>query len=203
MIILELVTIVVKNVGVNECGRLKAHADCKIVSDLITLDRIKVNRFALDGGVIISKIMQIEKERKIEFEHVHVRTKSYNAESGHSYEKKLMLECDNIAKEVRLKCNNEVLNNNIQFRGNVSLNHKGRCYDRKISEIIKKLDSSKNLGEYLQDEHGKQWWLIAVEAREGFTKSTKNKIKCASGINVHRERIKMIDKGNMHAVCPE
>ena len=58
-----------KNIGANEHGKLKACADCKIVSDMLKLDRIKASQFALDGGVIISKIMKIKRECKIEFEH--------------------------------------------------------------------------------------------------------------------------------------
>ena len=84
---LDLVTTGVKNIGANERGKLKVHADCKIVSDILTLDRTKESKFTLDGGAIISKITQIEKECKIEFEHVHVRTKNDNDESGHGYEK--------------------------------------------------------------------------------------------------------------------
>ena len=63
------------------------HADCKIVSDLLRLDRTKAIQFALDRGAIIIKIIQIEKECEIEFECAHARTKNDNDESGHSYEK--------------------------------------------------------------------------------------------------------------------
>ena len=84
---LDLVTTVVRNTGVNESGKLKACTDCKIVSDLLTFDRIKASQFALNGGAIIIEIAQIEKGCKIEFEYVHVRTKNDNDESGHSYEK--------------------------------------------------------------------------------------------------------------------
>ena len=42
-----------------------------------------------------------------------------------------------------------------------------------------------------------------MEAREGFKKSTESQIKCAAAIIVHGERIKVIDKGNRYAVCPE
>ena len=94
--------------------------------------------------------------------HVHVRTKNDNDESGHSYEKNLMIECDNIAKEVRLKFTNDAINDNVKFRVTVSLKHKYRCYDRKLSEVIKKIDISKNLEEYLQDKHGEKWRLIDV-----------------------------------------
>ena len=51
-----------KNVEENEHGRLKVCADCKIVSDLLTLDMVKASQFALDSGVIISKNVQVENE---------------------------------------------------------------------------------------------------------------------------------------------
>ena len=35
-----------------------------------------------------------------------------------------------------------------------------------------------------------------------FASSTVSQIKCAVGLNVHGERIKFIDKSNMHACCP-
>ena len=70
---------------------------------MLALDRIKAIQFTLDGGVIISKIIQLEKECNIEFEHVHERTKSDNNESGCSYEKKLTIEYDEIATELLLK----------------------------------------------------------------------------------------------------
>ena len=61
-----------------------------------------------------------------------------------------------------MKYKNDVINDNVQFRGNVSLKHKERHYDRKISEVIKKLDISKNLEACFQDEHGEQWRFILV-----------------------------------------
>ena len=71
-----LVTTVVRNIGANESGKIKACTDCKIVSYILTLDRTKASQFALDGGGIISKTIQIEKECKIEFEYTHVRTRN-------------------------------------------------------------------------------------------------------------------------------
>ena len=106
-----------------------------------------------------------------------------------------------MAKEVRLKCDADVINANSQVRGNVSLKHKNKYYDRKSSEVIKKLDSSKNVKDFFQDKHGGKWNLIDMEARERFTKSIESQIKCATRLNAHGERIKVIDKGNMHAVC--
>ena len=84
---LDLITTVVRNTGANESGKLKVCTDCKIVSDMLSLERIKASQFSLDGGGISSKIMQLENECKFEFEHVHVKTRNDNNESGHSYEK--------------------------------------------------------------------------------------------------------------------
>ena len=41
-----------------------------------------------------------------------------------------------------------------------------------------------------------------TEAREWFSNSTASKIKCMAGINMHGERIKLIDKKNRHADRP-
>ena len=43
---------------------------------------------------------------------------------------------------------------------------------------------------------------IYMEARIGFVNSTVIKIKYAAGLNMHVERIKMIDKSNAHAKFP-
>ena len=58
---------------------------------MITIDRTKASRFSLDSGGIISKITQLENECTIDFEHVHVRNKNDDKESGNSYEKELVL----------------------------------------------------------------------------------------------------------------
>ena len=49
LITLDLVTTVVRNIVTEEGGKLKLFTDCKITCDLLTLDRIKANQFALDG----------------------------------------------------------------------------------------------------------------------------------------------------------
>ena len=38
-----------------------------------------------------------------------------------------------------------------------------------------------------------------IETREWFSNSTESKIKCAAGISVRRERIKLIDKRNRNS----
>ena len=56
--------------------------------------------------------------------------------------------------------------------------------------------------DHFRDEHGENWHLIDVEAREGFSSSTTSQMKCAAGLSVHGERAKNIDKSNTHARCP-
>ena len=73
---------------------------------------------------------------------------------------------------------------------------------KKKSEVIKKIDSAKNLEEYFQNNYEEKWSSIDVEAREGFSDSTASKIKCATGNNMHGERIKLMHKKNRHADFP-
>ena len=58
------------------------YTDCTFLCDLLTSENIKAIQLALDCIFIMSKIIEIEKESKIEFEHIHVRTKNDNDESG-------------------------------------------------------------------------------------------------------------------------
>ena len=159
LIILDLVATVVRNVGAKQRGKFKVYTDCKVTCDVLTLDRIKASQFALDGGGIISKITQLERESYIEFEHMHVKTRKDNEELGYAYEKKLVLEYDSIAKEARAKCSDNKVIDEVKTRGNVSLKHKRKYYDKKISEVIKKIDSEKCITEYFQDKHGENWCL--------------------------------------------
>ena len=55
--IFDLVATVVRNLGATKKGKLKVCTDCKVICDVLMLDRIKSSQFALDGGGIISKIV--------------------------------------------------------------------------------------------------------------------------------------------------
>ena len=48
-----------ENIGVNEHGRLKVYTDYNVFSDLLTLKRTKASHLALDGGYVISKIIEM------------------------------------------------------------------------------------------------------------------------------------------------
>ena len=65
----------------------------------------------------------------------------------------MVLECDSKANDVRRKCvHNETIENDLVLR-NVSLKCKKKHLDKKISEVIKKIDSSRNIKECFQDKH--------------------------------------------------
>ena len=76
------------------------------------------------------------------------------------------------------------------------------CYEKKISEVVKNIDSEECIKECLHDKHGDKWNLIDIEARKGFSNNTVSQIKCTVGLNVCGERAKNIDKSNEHACCP-
>ena len=82
MIMLDLVTTVVRIIGTKGRGKLKVFTDCKAMCDVLILDRTKASPFSLDGGGIISKIIQLENDSDIEFEHAHVKTRNDNEERG-------------------------------------------------------------------------------------------------------------------------
>ena len=42
-----------------------------------------------------------------------------------------MLECDSMAKEAWMKCDDKEIIDNVQVRGNLSLKHENKNYDKK------------------------------------------------------------------------
>ena len=75
---LNLVEIVAWNVKGHDEVKIKAHADCYKVWELITADKLKASQFSGDGGSITSNISELESKTKIEFEYLHVKTKNGN-----------------------------------------------------------------------------------------------------------------------------
>ena len=183
--------IVAKNVGHIDAGLLNMCTDYKVAEEMLTADALKAIKCALDGRSSISKIIEIEKKINVQFECMCVKTKQDMKEIGDSHGKKLVLECDDKAKEERLKCEGEHKNDNVRVRGNVCLKHRDTHFEIKIIEAIKKIDNTKKLEERFQDKHGEKWLIIGIEAREGFSNSTTSKIKCVANINMHGERTKI------------
>ena len=72
-------------------------------------------------------------------------------------------------------------------------------YDKKISEVVKNVNSEECTKECFQDRCGENQNLIVIEAREGFVNDTVSQMKCAAGLNVHGKRAKDIDESNARA----
>ena len=143
-----------KNVGSDDYGMLKMCADCEVVCDLLIIERLNVSQLELDGGSVISKIIETEKNIKVEFEYIHAITKKDNDERGNGHGNNLVLERDYKAREERVKIENEHKNINIRFRVNVCLKHWDRHCERKISKLIKKIDIMRKVEECFQKKHG-------------------------------------------------
>ena len=63
LIILDLVKTMAQNVAQDGAGLLNTCTYCKVVWEMLTVDRLKARQCALDGGSTISKIIEIEKKR--------------------------------------------------------------------------------------------------------------------------------------------
>ena len=132
---------------------------------------------------------------------MRVKTSSDEVTTGRDCERKSVLECDRKAKEIREMCQDYEVIDKIKCKGNVSVKHNFQHCEKKVSEVVKTIDSDMKLKEYLQDKYGDKWTHIDIEARTGFVNSTVNKIKCAAGLNMYGERVKLIDKTNAHVCC--
>ena len=67
---------------------------------------------------------------------------------------------------------------------------------------MQKIDSMTNLEEYVQNKYGEKWTCIDLNFRNMFSQSSASKIKCAAGLNMYGERIKLIDKRNWYVDFP-
>ena len=75
MIVFDLVQRAWRNMKIENEGLLKIYLDYKIKWEMLTADRLKVSQCAMDGDSIINKIIESEKESKVQFEHTHMREK--------------------------------------------------------------------------------------------------------------------------------
>ena len=93
------------------------HIDCKKEWEMITSDSLKASQLTGDGGSIISKILKVERKSNVEFKHVYVRTTVVSASGESDKGLKMVLKCDKLAKEERLKCVVENRMNNKEVEG--------------------------------------------------------------------------------------
>ena len=66
------------NIGIEEELLLKVQTGFKVVHEFLITERLKESQFVLDGGSIISKIIETEMKSNVQFEYVHVKTKQNN-----------------------------------------------------------------------------------------------------------------------------
>ena len=74
---------------------------------MVTSDRLKASIFAVDEGSIIIKILEVEWKSNAEFEHIHVRRTEGNENGENNKGLKMVLKCDNLVKEERVKRHDE------------------------------------------------------------------------------------------------
>ena len=137
----------------------------------------------------------------MQFECVHVKTTKEIEETHTSKGKIIVLKCDLKSKEERVKCEEQHKNERIAVRGNIGLQFRNRLHESRVTKVIKKMDSMKNLEEHVQKKHREKWKHIDLKAREFFSKITLSKIKCAAGLRIHVERMKLEDKKNKNDYC--
>ena len=102
-ILFALVNVVESSMRGYEEGKIKMYMDCKKMWEMVTSDSLKASQLAGDGGSIISKILEVENKSNIEFEYIHVRTTEESVSGENKERLKMVLKCDKLAKEERLK----------------------------------------------------------------------------------------------------
>ena len=105
------------------------------------------------------------------------------------------------AKEERIKCVTEHTNEKIITKRKIIIKCRNEISENQISEAIKNIDSRRNSEEYAQNKCGANWEHVDIDARDSFLHSTASMIKCAVGVSMHGERIKLIDKRNKNTEC--
>ena len=66
----------------------------------------------------------------------------------------VVLKYDKKSKEERAKCEEQCKNERVGVRGNVKLRFRKRLCERRVSEVIKTVDSARNLEERMQNKCG-------------------------------------------------
>ena len=71
-------------------------------------------------------------------------------------------------------------------------------HERRVREVIKKVDNMRNLEEYMQHKNEEKWEHVDAKAKNSFAKITTSKVKITAGMNMHGERIKIIRNNNKY-----
>ena len=104
---------------------------------MVTSNRLKASQLVGDGGSISSKMLEVERRLKIEFELIHMRT-TEGSESGENTKGlKMLLKCDKLAKEECVKCMDENVTHDKEVEGNMSLEVGNINLEKSVVEVIK------------------------------------------------------------------
>ena len=69
----------------------------------------------------------------------------------------------------------------------------------RVSETVKTVDSVRNVEEHMKNKPGKGRSMFTPKTRDSLAKILTIKVNIVAGMNVHGERIKMMEKRNEHA----
>ena len=113
----------------------------------------------------------------------------------------MVLKCDMKSKKERVKFKEQCTNERISAREKTGLKFRNKTHEPIISEIEKNIDSTRNIEDRMQNEHGETSKHIDLSARVHFSKITLSVIKCSAGLSMCCERMKIIDKKSDHVEC--
>ena len=118
LIVLDLAQPVSRNMRNENEGNFKIHVDWKLVWAILVADRFKASQCAMDRGSIINKIIEIERESKVSFEHTRVKITNELENTDNGKGKTLVLKCDMKSKKWKNKMWRSMWKVNNKFKRN-------------------------------------------------------------------------------------
>ena len=88
------------------------------------------------------------------------------------------------------------------MRVNERLRFRNRFHEIRLSEVIKTIDSTRNLKELMENKCGEQWVCVDAKARDSLAKDKSRTAKFSAGMSMCGGRIKLIDKNNKNTDFP-
>ena len=80
-----------------------------------------------------------------------MKTTKEAEEIDNSKGKIMLLKCDLKSKEERVQCEDKCENERAGAKGNIGLQCRNRSCERRTSHVFKRIDSMRNLEEYMQN----------------------------------------------------
>ena len=108
----------------------------------------------MDEGSIISKALEIKRKSKTQFEHMHEKTTKEVEETKNSKGRMTILKFNKKTKEETSKCEKQCRKERKCVRGIIRLRFRNIFNKKIVSEVIKTIDSARNLEEYMNNDLG-------------------------------------------------